>query len=146
MAKVIKNKNKIKNCPLFGGRRQSPNSKVSALPWPARDPFSLFLKLLLLPPSSTSLSPSMSSASGYGRSSQRASVSPLRSRKLPAGPAKPAGRPTTPSSSSTSSRPSTKASISSVATAAVADVSKAKENVTVTVRFRPLRFVNFSPL
>ncbi|ESW33471.1 hypothetical protein PHAVU_001G072400 [Phaseolus vulgaris] len=80
----------------------------------------------------------MSSASGYGRSSQRASVSPLRSRKLPAGPAKPAGRPTTPSSSSTSSRPSTKASISSVATAAVADVSKAKENVTVTVRFRPL--------
>ncbi|KAK7377451.1 hypothetical protein VNO80_02876 [Phaseolus coccineus] len=80
----------------------------------------------------------MSSASGYVRSSQRASVSPLRSRKLPVGPAKPAGRPTTPSSSSTSSRPSTKASISSVATATVADVSKAKENVTVTVRFRPL--------
>ncbi|XP_014504727.1 kinesin-like protein KIN-7C, mitochondrial isoform X2 [Vigna radiata var. radiata] len=80
----------------------------------------------------------MSSSSGYVRSSQRASISPLRSRKSPAGPAKPAGRPTTPSSSSTSSRPSTKASISSVAAAAVLDLSKAKENVSVTVRFRPL--------
>ncbi|KOM48535.1 hypothetical protein LR48_Vigan07g223900 [Vigna angularis] len=80
----------------------------------------------------------MSSSSGYVRSSQRASISPLRSRKSPVGPAKPAGRPTTPSSSSTSSRPSTKASISSVAAAAVLDVNKAKENVSVTVRFRPL--------
>lgn len=147
-----KSNRKIKiNCPLFGGRRQSPNSKVSALPWPARDPFllslSLSLKLLLfLQPSPTSLSPSMSSSSGYVRSSQRASISPLRSRKSPAGPAKPAGRPTTPSSSSTSSRPSTKASISSVAAAAVLDLSKAKENVSVTVRFRPLRFVHFAPL
>ncbi|KAG2389877.1 Kinesin-like protein [Vigna angularis] len=74
----------------------------------------------------------MSSSSGYVRSSQRASISPLRSRKSPVGPAKPAGRPTTPSSSSTSSRPSTKASISSVAAAAVLDVNKAKENVSVT--------------
>ncbi|XP_027940532.1 kinesin-like protein KIN-7C, mitochondrial isoform X1 [Vigna unguiculata] len=80
----------------------------------------------------------MSSSSGYVRSSQRASVSPLRSRKSPVGPAKPAGRPTTPSSSCASSRPSTKASISSVASNAVLDASKAKENVTVTVRFRPL--------
>ncbi|KAK7385164.1 hypothetical protein VNO78_30876 [Psophocarpus tetragonolobus] len=81
----------------------------------------------------------MSSFAGYGRSSQRASVSPLRSRRSPAGPAKPAARPTTPSSSSSASRPSMKASVSPVATAAAAsDVSKAKENVTVTVRFRPL--------
>ncbi|CAJ1971901.1 unnamed protein product [Sphenostylis stenocarpa] len=80
----------------------------------------------------------MSSAAGYARSSQRASVSPLRSRKSPAGPVKPAGRTTTPSASSTSSRQSTKASVSPVSTTTVADVSKAKENVTVTVRFRPL--------
>ncbi|KAJ1378136.1 P-loop containing nucleoside triphosphate hydrolase [Sesbania bispinosa] len=80
----------------------------------------------------------MSSAAGYTRSSQRASsnVSPLRSRKSPAAVAKAGGRPTTPSSSS-SSRPSPKASVSPVATA-VPDASKAKENVTVTVRFRPL--------
>ncbi|KAG4969416.1 hypothetical protein JHK85_035837 [Glycine max] len=84
--------------------------------------------------------------SSAARSSLRASVSPLRSRKSPAGAVKPAGRPTTPSSSSTASRPSSsaasrpssKASVSPVTTAAAPDVSKAKENVTVTVRFRPL--------
>ncbi|XP_027329853.1 kinesin-like protein KIN-7C, mitochondrial [Abrus precatorius] len=76
--------------------------------------------------------------SGFTRSSQRASVSPLRSRKSPAAATKPGGRPTTPSSSSSASRPSPKASVSPLAAATASDVSKAKENVTVTVRFRPL--------
>ncbi|XP_061341956.1 kinesin-like protein KIN-7C, mitochondrial [Gastrolobium bilobum] len=82
----------------------------------------------------------MSSAAGYTRSSQRASstVSPLRSRKSPAASTKPGGRPTTPSSSSTSSRPSPKLSVSPVAATSASDVSKAKENVSVTIRFRPL--------
>ncbi|XP_020236509.1 kinesin-like protein KIN-7C, mitochondrial [Cajanus cajan] len=77
----------------------------------------------------------MSSAAASTRSSHRPSVSPLRSRKSPAAASKPAARPTTPSSSSTASRSLSKASVS---TAAASDVSKAKENVTVTVRFRPL--------
>ncbi|KAI4307253.1 hypothetical protein L6164_030459 [Bauhinia variegata] len=86
------------------------------------------------------------SAPGYARS-QRASstVSPFRSRKSPAPPPpvkKPTGRPVTPSSTS-SSRPSPKLSVSPVNSASPQtlerpDVSKAKENVTVTVRFRPL--------
>ncbi|TKY56128.1 Kinesin-related protein 11 [Spatholobus suberectus] len=114
-------------------RVQTPKS---ALPWPARDPS--LTQTLSETFHLSSLSPSMSSAAGYTRSSQRASVSPLRSRKSPAGATKPAGRPTTPSSSSTASRPSPKASLSPVPIASASDVSKAKENVTVTVRFRPL--------
>ncbi|KAL2317821.1 hypothetical protein Fmac_031697 [Flemingia macrophylla] len=77
-----------------------------------------------------------SAAASSARSSHRPSVSPLRSRKSPAAATKPAARPTTPSS--TASRPSSKASVSTVASTAASDVSKAKENVTVTVRFRPL--------
>ncbi|KAK7301407.1 hypothetical protein RJT34_12271 [Clitoria ternatea] len=88
---------------------------------------------LSLESSTSPLSPSMSSAA---RSSHRASVSPLRSRKSPATAIKPAGRPTTPSSSSSASRHSPKVSVSPVA--ASDGSSKAKENVTVTVRFRPL--------
>ncbi|XP_054788466.1 kinesin-like protein KIN-7C, mitochondrial [Prosopis cineraria] len=85
------------------------------------------------------------SAAGYSRS-QRASstVSPFRSRKSPSAPppvAKSLGRPTTPSSI-TSSRPSRKLAISpaspSPSTLDRPEVSKAKENVTVTVRLRPL--------
>ncbi|KAL7246234.1 hypothetical protein ACSBR2_001374 [Camellia fascicularis] len=81
--------------------------------------------------------------------SLRSSISPFRSRKSPAPPpptaAKGGGaRPSTPSSASSSSsskRPS-KLPIppASPATPAVdrPDASKTKENVTVTVRFRPL--------
>ncbi|KAF7816839.1 kinesin-like protein KIN-7C, mitochondrial isoform X1 [Senna tora] len=83
------------------------------------------------------------SAAGYSRSQRATStVSPFRSRKSPAAPlplAKSAGRPTTPSST-TSSRPSPKFSVSPVTptSSTAPEVGKAKENVTVTVRFRPL--------
>ncbi|KAJ7965535.1 Kinesin-like protein [Quillaja saponaria] len=78
--------------------------------------------------------------------SQKASISPFRSRKSPAAQppvSKSAGRPVTPSSS----RPSTKLSVSPttsvspstpIQTLDLPDINKAKENVTVTVRFRPL--------
>ncbi|GMP46880.1 hypothetical protein CsSME_00014872 [Camellia sinensis var. sinensis] len=81
--------------------------------------------------------------------SLRSSISPFRSRKPPAPPpptaAKGGGaRPSTPSSASSSSsskRPS-KPPISPASPATPAfdrpDASKTKENVTVTVRFRPL--------
>ncbi|WOL11843.1 kinesin-like protein KIN-7E, chloroplastic [Canna indica] len=89
--------------------------------------------------------------------SLRSSISPFRSRKSPAPPAapKPGARPTTPSSS-TSSRPTTPSSVASVGrlahpsklSPAISPVSpplldrpdfaRSKENVTVTVRFRPL--------
>ncbi|CAL5386934.1 unnamed protein product [Camellia sinensis] len=89
--------------------------------------------------------PPMSSTSR----SLRSSISPFRSRKPPAPPpptaAKGGGaRPSTPSSASSSSsskRPS-KPPISPASPATPAfdrpDASKTKENVTVTVRFRPL--------
>ncbi|CAL8997106.1 unnamed protein product [Prunus brigantina] len=79
--------------------------------------------------------------------SQRSSISPFRSRK-PAGSTKPptaSSRPATPSSSTTSSRPTpSKPSLSPPSSSASpnppspSNVSKSKENVTVTVRFRPL--------
>ncbi|KAF5955043.1 hypothetical protein HYC85_007899 [Camellia sinensis] len=84
--------------------------------------------------------------------SLRSSISPFRSRKPPAPPpptaAKGGGaRPSTPSSASSSSsskRPS-KPPISPASPATPAfdrpDASKTKENVTVTVRFRPLSSV-----
>ncbi|XP_019456134.1 PREDICTED: kinesin-like protein KIN-7E, chloroplastic isoform X2 [Lupinus angustifolius] len=76
----------------------------------------------------------MSSAAGSTRSTQRASsaVSPFRSRKSPPLP-KPTARPTTPSS-----RPSPKLSISPAVSSTSPEVTKSKENVSVTVRFRPL--------
>ncbi|XP_060673202.1 kinesin-like protein KIN-7C, mitochondrial isoform X2 [Ziziphus jujuba] len=87
---------------------------------------------------------------GTSSRSQRSSssVSPFRSRKSPAPtpPVKPAGRPST-ASSTTSSRPASKLSVSPATSASPSpptqaidrpDISKAKENVTVTVRFRPL--------
>ncbi|XP_065881166.1 kinesin-like protein KIN-7C, mitochondrial [Euphorbia lathyris] len=87
----------------------------------------------------------MSSASS--RSHRSSAISPFRSRKSPAQPPppKPAGRPVTPSST-TSSRPPSRLSSSPATTALNATVlpvdrpetSKTKENVTVTVRFRPL--------
>ncbi|KAJ0976854.1 hypothetical protein J5N97_012328 [Dioscorea zingiberensis] len=96
---------------------------------------------------------------------QRSSISPFRSRKPSAPPpSKPSARPTTPSMarpttpSSSSARPGTPSSSSSSASVRPApaplklspvspssppsgrgpDFSKSKENVTVTVRFRPL--------
>ncbi|XP_050365006.1 kinesin-like protein KIN-7C, mitochondrial [Argentina anserina] len=84
----------------------------------------------------------MFSGGSASRSHQRSSISPFRSRKSPAPPSKPPVRPATPSStSSSSSRPPSKPSAPSPASASSLtppDVSKAKENVTVTVRFRPL--------
>ncbi|XP_028775061.1 kinesin-like protein KIN-7E, chloroplastic, partial [Neltuma alba] len=85
------------------------------------------------------------SAAGYSRS-QRASsaISPFRSRKAPSAPppvAKSSGRPSSPSST-TSSRPSPKLPISPASPSPSnldrPEVCKAKENVSVTVRFRPL--------
>ncbi|KAF5749041.1 hypothetical protein HS088_TW04G01002 [Tripterygium wilfordii] len=72
-------------------------------------------------------------------------ISPFRSRKSPLQPpppVKPAGRPVTPSSS----RPPSRLSASPASTSASPpaqvlerpETSKSKENVTVTVRFRPL--------
>ncbi|XP_022141615.1 kinesin-like protein KIN-7C, mitochondrial [Momordica charantia] len=92
----------------------------------------------------------MSSSTSISRSQRSSNISPFRSRKSPAAsPApRPTGRPTTPSSSA-SSRPPSKLSVSPVTSASrtpspptptidLPDVIKAKENVTVTVRFRPL--------
>ncbi|KAH9691255.1 kinesin-like protein KIN-7E [Citrus sinensis] len=89
----------------------------------------------------------MSASSGPRRSS----ISPFRSRKSPAQPpppAKPTGRPATPSST-TSSRPPSRLSASPAASVSHSpspttlpldrpETSKSKENVMVTVRFRPL--------
>ncbi|GAV71948.1 Kinesin domain-containing protein [Cephalotus follicularis] len=74
--------------------------------------------------------------------SHRSSISPFRSRKSPAQP--PSKRPLTPSSSSRPPPPSrlsaSPATPSSTTSPALdrPEPSKAKENVTVTVRFRPL--------
>uniref|UniRef100_A0A9I9E1B9 Kinesin motor domain-containing protein n=1 Tax=Cucumis melo TaxID=3656 RepID=A0A9I9E1B9_CUCME len=93
----------------------------------------------------------MASSTSLSRSQRSSTISPFRSRKssglLPA--SSPNGRPTTPSSMA-SSRPPSKVLISPMTTASCNpspstppldcfDVLKAKENVTVTVRFRPLR-------
>ncbi|KAH9757073.1 kinesin-like protein KIN-7E [Citrus sinensis] len=89
----------------------------------------------------------MSASSGPRRSS----ISPFRSRKSPAQPpppAKPTGRPATPSST-TSSRPPSRLSASPATSVSHSpspttlpldrpETSKSKENVMVTVRFRPL--------
>ncbi|KAF3447005.1 hypothetical protein FNV43_RR12185 [Rhamnella rubrinervis] len=88
---------------------------------------------------------------GNSSRSQRTSIiSPFRSRKSPAPSppvVRPAGRPTTPSSTTSSKPTPPKPSVSPVSSASPSpttqaidrlDVSKAKENVTVTVRFRPL--------
>ncbi|CAN1730269.1 Kinesin-like protein KIN-7E, chloroplastic [Linum perenne] len=85
----------------------------------------------------------MSSSSGR---SVRTSISPFRSRKSPAQRPPPSGRPSTPpsvSSSSSSSRPPSRFSSSTTAVSQGpapdrVDASRAKESVTVTVRFRPL--------
>ncbi|XP_034675412.1 kinesin-like protein KIN-7E, chloroplastic isoform X2 [Vitis riparia] len=83
--------------------------------------------------------------SGASSRSQRSStnISPFRSRKSPAPPSAPPksnGRPTTPSTAS--SRPPSRLSVSPVGPSQPSldrpEVSRAKENVTVTVRFRPL--------
>ncbi|XP_010664196.1 kinesin-like protein KIN-7E, chloroplastic isoform X2 [Vitis vinifera] len=83
--------------------------------------------------------------SGASSRSQRSStnISPFRSRKSPAPPSAPPksnGRPTTPSTAS--SRPPSRLSVSPVGPSTPSldrpEVSRAKENVTVTVRFRPL--------
>lgn len=84
--------------------------------------------------------------SGSSSRSQR-STSPFRSRKspVPSSETIPTRRSTTPSSM-TSLRPPSKLSVSLAKCASPTpcpDVTKSKENVTVTVRFRPLRFVNF---
>ncbi|XP_040364017.1 kinesin-like protein KIN-7C, mitochondrial isoform X1 [Rosa chinensis] len=73
----------------------------------------------------------------FSRSQQRSSISPFRSRKSPA-PSKPHVRPATPSSRPPSKPSVSPASASSFSPPAPPDVSKSKENVTVTVRFRPL--------
>ncbi|KAJ4838363.1 Kinesin-like protein KIN-7E [Turnera subulata] len=80
----------------------------------------------------------MSSTSRSHRSSS--AISPFRSRKSPSQPPpppqlKPSPRPPTPSSSS-SSRPPSRLSNSPVSPPL--ESTKSKENVTVTVRFRPL--------
>ncbi|CAK9313587.1 unnamed protein product [Citrullus colocynthis] len=92
----------------------------------------------------------MASSTSISRSQRPSNNSPFRSRKSPTvSPApRPNGRPTTPSSTA-SSRPPSKVSVSPVTTASCTpsppipaldrlDIMKAKENVTVTVRFRPL--------
>ncbi|XP_031273127.1 kinesin-like protein KIN-7C, mitochondrial [Pistacia vera] len=82
---------------------------------------------------------------------RRSSISPFRSRKSPSQPPPPAksgGRPLTPSST-TSSRPPSRLSASPATSASPSpspptlvldrpEISKYKENVMVTVRFRPL--------
>ncbi|KAL3504211.1 hypothetical protein ACH5RR_034052 [Cinchona calisaya] len=79
--------------------------------------------------------------------SLRSSISPFRSRKSSPAPPLPPKRPPTPSSSSTSSfRPpssvspptSTQSTTPPSIDRSPPDLNKAKENVTVTVRFRPL--------
>ncbi|KAG8389762.1 hypothetical protein BUALT_Bualt01G0012300 [Buddleja alternifolia] len=74
----------------------------------------------------------MSSSSAVRRSS----TSPFRSRKAPPPPSKVSGRPTTPSSFSSSSTASF--AKQSVPPPPITPPGKTKENVTVTVRFRPL--------
>ena len=101
-------------------------------------------------PTAASLSlplPSMS----FSRSQRSSGISPFRSRKSPAQPPPPApkstGRPLTPSST-TSSRPPSRLSSSPVSSGPSPaphdrpETSRSKENVTVTVRFRPLRYRN----
>ncbi|XP_062101700.1 kinesin-like protein KIN-7C, mitochondrial isoform X2 [Humulus lupulus] len=102
----------------------------------------------------------MFGASGSSSRSQRPSSSSSTtstfrfSRKSPAPASKPAGRPTTPSATTSSSSskpppppPQSRLSVSPTTSASPTapiqaidrpEVSKAKENVTVTVRFRPL--------
>ncbi|XXG87049.1 hypothetical protein AAC387_Pa11g1835 [Persea americana] len=79
-------------------------------------------------------------ASAGSRSQQRSGISPFRSRKTPSPspqPTKAAGaRPATPSSSRPSPPPSSASP--STPTFDRPDFPKPKENVTVTVRFRPL--------
>ncbi|KAL0323324.1 UNVERIFIED_CONTAM: Kinesin-like protein KIN-7E, chloroplastic [Sesamum angustifolium] len=65
--------------------------------------------------------------------SRRSSISPFRSRKAPLPPPNISVRPATPSSSSTAASAKHPA-----LPAAATPPGKAKENVTVTVRFRPL--------
>ncbi|XP_062159390.1 kinesin-like protein KIN-7C, mitochondrial [Alnus glutinosa] len=95
----------------------------------------------------------MSATSSTRSQRSTSSISPFRSRKPPAPQlkaTKPAGRPVTTSSTSSSRRPS-KLSVPPTTSPSPSpspspptltldhpDVSKAKENVTVTVRFRPL--------
>ncbi|KAA0061220.1 kinesin-related protein 4 isoform X1 [Cucumis melo var. makuwa] len=94
----------------------------------------------------------MASSTSLSRSKRPSTISPFRSRKSPglSSASRPNGRPTT-TSSTTSSRPPSKVSVSPMTTASCNpspsilsldrfDVMKAKENVTVAVRFRPLRF------
>ncbi|KAJ6939231.1 hypothetical protein NC651_005620 [Populus alba x Populus x berolinensis] len=81
----------------------------------------------------------------FSRSQRSSAISPFRSRKSPAQPPapKPTGRPLTPSST-TSSRPPSRLSSSPVSSGPSPtphdqpETSRSKENVTVTVRFRPL--------
>ncbi|KAJ6391683.1 hypothetical protein OIU77_025614 [Salix suchowensis] len=83
----------------------------------------------------------------FSRSQRSSAISPFRSRKSPAQPPLPApkstGRPLTPSST-TSSRPPSRLSSSPVSSGPSPaphdrpETSRSKENVTVTVRFRPL--------
>ncbi|KAJ6335705.1 hypothetical protein OIU78_012337 [Salix suchowensis] len=83
----------------------------------------------------------------FSRSQRSSAISPFRSRKSPAQPPPPApkstGRPLTPSST-TSSRPPSRLSSSPVSSGPSPaphdrpETSRSKENVTVTVRFRPL--------
>ncbi|XP_059299107.1 kinesin-like protein KIN-7C, mitochondrial isoform X1 [Lycium ferocissimum] len=75
------------------------------------------------------------------RSSLRSSISPFRSRKTPSSSSSSSKRPTTPSST-TSSKVPAKLSLSPVTPtfdgSAESSGKSNKENVTVTVRFRPL--------
>lgn len=138
---------KSKNPEHIGGKFQRGAKKnildqpKAAKPWPAASEPHVTLSL------STLQSPSqMSSASR----SLRSSISPFRSRKspapLPPAPAKGVGgaRQTTPSSSKSRLKPTsiTPSSWGSLSTPVLdrPDSSKGKENVTVTVRFRPLRY------
>jgi centromeric protein E len=87
----------------------------------------------------------------FSRSQRSSAISPFRSRKSPAQPPppapKPTGRPLTPSST-TSSRPPSRLSSSAASSGPSPtphdqpETSRSKENVTVTVRFRPLRYCN----
>ncbi|CAK9185533.1 unnamed protein product, partial [Ilex paraguariensis] len=77
--------------------------------------------------------------------SLRSSISPFRSRSLTPGPPPPAKRPSKTSSKPPTSKLPSKPSISPPISTTPStpsfdrpDSSKAKENVTVTVRFRPL--------
>uniref|UniRef100_A0A9I9D4H4 Uncharacterized protein n=1 Tax=Cucumis melo TaxID=3656 RepID=A0A9I9D4H4_CUCME len=93
----------------------------------------------------------MASSTSLSRSQRPSTIFPFCSRKSLglSSASRPNGRPTTPSSTA-SSRPPSKVSVSPMTTASCNlspstpqldrfDVMKAKENVTVTVRFRLLR-------